>query len=98
MQRHQPVADQVGRGLVARVEKKDAVVHQLPGAQALALILALDETRQHIVFGITGPNAPLGDDRVEAGDEFFDGFIAACCNLVSHDRLQRAQYCERPAA
>ena len=83
VKRHKPVADQVGGRLVSGVEKKDAVVHQLPRAQALALILSLNETRQHIVLGITGPNAPLGDDRVEARDEFIDGFIAACCNLVS---------------
>ena len=59
VQRHQPVADQVGRRLVSGVEQKDAVVHQLPGAQSLALILALDETRQHIVFGIPGLDPPL---------------------------------------
>ena len=57
-QRHQPVADQIGGGLVAGVEQEDAVVQQFLFGQPLAIVLALDQPRQHVAFGIAGLGAP----------------------------------------
>ena len=53
-QRVHAVADQVGGGLVAGVEQEDAVVQQLGLAEALAVVLALDQPRQHVGLGVAG--------------------------------------------
>ena len=53
-QRHQAVADQIGGGLVAGIEQEDAVVQQLLFGQPLAIVLALDQPRQHVAVGIAG--------------------------------------------
>ena len=47
-ERVQGVADQVGRRLVAGIEQKDALMQQLRFRQALAVLLAEDETRQDV--------------------------------------------------
>src|SRR3984957_11866337 len=55
-QRHQPVADQIGGGLVAGVEQEDAVVQQFLFRQPLAIVLAftlsLDQAGQDVALGV----------------------------------------------
>ena len=53
-QRHQAVADQVGRRLVAGVEQEDAVVQQLASRSAARHRFALDQPRQHVASGSPG--------------------------------------------
>ena len=97
-QRYQPVADQVGRGLVAGVEQEDAIVQQLFLGQPLAIGLALDQARQHVALGIAGPGAAAFDQCLEIGEEVLHGVVAARERFRTDDGLQRAQDRQRPVA
>src|SRR3954447_8029309 len=55
----QRIADEVGRGLVARVEDEDAILRQFGLGELAAIVLAGDEARQQILFGITGLAAAI---------------------------------------
>ena len=68
-QRVEPVADEIGRGLVAGIEDEDDVVQQLALAQALAVLFALDQPGQHVALGIARMRAPVGDQALEIGEE-----------------------------
>ena len=54
---------------MARIEKKDAVMVQLGGAQAGAVLLALDEARQHVMLRIARMPAAVGHQLTQAGGE-----------------------------
>ena len=77
--RQQPeaVADEIGGGLVARVEDEDAVVQQLVFGQAFAVGLALYQARQHIVLGIAGMGPAIGNELFQVGEKFGHRPIAA---------------------
>ena len=66
-QRHQPVADQIGGGLMAGVEQEDAVVQQFLCGQSLAIVFALNEAGQHVAFGIAGFGPPALDQDFQIG-------------------------------
>ena len=97
-QRHEAIADQIGRGLVAGIEQEDAVVQQLLLGQPLAILLALDQPRQHVLCGIAGLGAPPRHQRFEIGEKIAHRLVAARGDLRPHHRLQRAQNGERPVA
>ena len=80
-QRHQPVADQICRGLVAGIEQEDAIVQQFLLGQPLAILLALDQPRQHIAGGIAGPGAPPRHQRFEDRPE---NRSPPCCRARRH--------------
>ena len=62
-QRLDPVADQVGRRLVARVQEEDAVVQQLQLAQRLAVLVGADQLRQHLRVVVARIPNPPRDQR-----------------------------------
>src|SRR5947209_20371503 len=95
---HQAIADQVGGGLVPGSEQENAVVQELLLAQPLAIVLALDEPRQHIALGVAGPAAPPLDQHLQILKKLLYRLVAARKNLVANDRFERAQNRERPIA
>ena len=97
-QRHQPVADQIGGGLVAGVEQEDAVVQQLLLGQPLAIVLALDQPRQHVAVGIAGLGAPPRHQPFEIGEKILHRLVAAGKGFRADHRLQRAEDRQRPVA
>ena len=80
-QRHQAVADQIGGGLVAGVEQEDAIVQQFLFGQPLAIVLALDQPRQHVALGIAGFGAPPRHQRFEIGEKILHRLVAARKNF-----------------
>ena len=97
-QRHEAIADQIGRGLMPGVEQEDAIVQQLLFRQPLAVLFALDQPRQHIAFGIAGFCAPSRDQNLEIGEKVLHGLVAARKNFRADHGLQRAQNRQRPVA
>ena len=97
-QRHQPVADQIGGGLMAGIEQEDAIVQQFLRGQPLAIVLALNEPRQHVTLGIAGFCAPPLDQDFEIAQKILHRLVAARKHLRTDHGLQRAQNGERPVA
>jgi hypothetical protein len=94
----QRVADEVGRGLVAGVEEKDALVQELLLREALAGVVAGDEPREHVGVGVARIRAARFDERREVRQHLRDGAVARGGALVREHRLQRAEDRERPCA
>ena len=95
-QRIEPVADQVGGGLVPGIEDEDDVVQQLALGQPLAVLLALDQPRQHVALGVARMRAPLRDQAAQVGEEPRHRPLAALALLGRQHRLERAQDRQRP--
>jgi len=98
-QRMPPIADQIGRRLVPRVQEKDALMQELDLAQGSLLVLGGHELAQHLVVVIEGRMAaPVLAQRAQEGLELLHGAIALVEALSSGHGLQRAQDGQRPVA
>src|SRR6516165_6702008 len=97
-ERDQAVADQIGGSLVTGIEQKDAIVQELLRAQPLAILLALDQARQHVAAWVTGPCAPAFNQEFEIGKKILDRLVAAGKSLCADHGFQRAQNRKRPVA
>ena len=64
----------------------------------LAVLLALDQPRQHVALGIARMRAPVRDQALEVGEEGRHGALAALALLLRQHRLERAQDRQRPGA
>ena len=94
----EPVADQVGGGLVAGIEDENDVVQQLALGQPLAVLLALDEPGQHVALGIAWMRPPPRHQRLQVGEEVPHRRLAVRLLLGRQRRLQRAEDRQRPRA
>lgn len=97
MQQGQPVADQVRRGFVARVEDENAVLDQLDFVQ-LAVGVACDQAGQNICFRVTGMGAPTGDKFLKIRFKFGNGGVSGVHLLGLQNRFKCAEDGEGPAA
>ncbi len=97
-QRHQPVADQIGGGLVAGVEQEDAVVQQF---------LRRSAARHCLRPGSAASARRVRDCRAwraaarpdfEIGEKILHRRVAAGKHLRRYHRLQRAEDRQRPVA
>jgi hypothetical protein len=82
------VAEQVGGGLVAGVQEKDALVVELRLGEPLAVFLALDEARQDVGAGIARSRLSFLDEIFQEHDEIRDRPIAALKHLRRELRLE----------
>ena len=83
---------------MAGIEQEDAIVQQFLRGQPLAIVLALDQPRQHVALGIAGFCAPPLDQRFEIGEKILHRLVAARKHLRADDRLERAENRQRPVA
>jgi 4-carboxymuconolactone decarboxylase len=90
----QAVSEEVGRGLVAGIQKKDAVVVKLVRAQ----IAARYEARKYIAIRVAGRLATLVHEPREVVLEAQHRAVAALEHLRRGPRLQAGQDRERPCA
>ncbi len=92
------VADEVGGGLVPRVEQEDALVVELLVAQLLAVLLALDEPREHVGLEVAGVPAPRLDQHLQVRDELRHRAVARLEHLRREPGLEAGEDGDRPAA
>ena len=79
-----------------RIEDEDDVLQQLDLRELLAVLLSLDQPRQHIARGIARPFAPIGHQDAEIGEKLSHRRFARGQKLWAWCRLERAQDRERP--
>ena len=90
-------SDQVRRGFMARVEDENTVLDQLDFRERPAVV-AVDQTGQHIGFGITGGCFAARDQVLKVGFEIPDGLVAAFQLRARQRGFQRAEDGEGPVA
>ena len=62
---------------MAGVEQEDAIVQQFLCGQPLAIVLALDQARQHVALGIAGFGAAALHQDFEIGEKILHRIVAA---------------------
>lgn len=97
VQEGQAVADQIGRGFVARVQDEDAVLDQLDLGQG-AVAVALDQTGQNIGVRVTRMGGAMGDKSLKIRLEFGHRLLPGGQLRRGQDRLERAEDGQRPVA
>ena len=98
-QRHHPVADQIGRGLVATIEQQDAILNQLFGGQRVIFgFLRIDQVFKNIAgANALGHIAPFLVQQVEQKTREIDnGLVAFLDHFGGRRRLERRQDQARP--
>ena len=83
---------------MAGIEQEDAIVQQFLFGQPLAIVFALNQSRQHVAVGIAGLGAPPGHQPFEVEKEIFHRLVAAGEGVGANHRLQRTQDGQRPVS
>ena len=92
------VADEVGRGLVARVQDENAIVQEFGLAERGAAVFIGEQARQHVARRILRDAPPVGNQSLEIMQEVPHRLVAGLQHARARRRLQCAQDGERPAA
>ena len=88
----EPVAGHAGGRLVARVQEKDAVLHQFLVAEFFAILLAENKRRQHFAAGPgVGIFSAVVDQILEQCAEILDRAVAGSHLVRRHNRIEGAE-------